>query len=75
MAIDFNSLLTDEQKIQLIQNRIAQFAAEAYQHSLNLETAKALESEEQVTASEQNITVLEKAIEVHKAELDKLVKE
>lgn len=72
MAIDFGSLLTDEQKASLIQQRISQFAAEAYQHSLNKVTAERLGSEEQVTNADKNLELLEAAIDVHKAELAKL---
>ena len=36
MSIDFAAMLTNDQKRQLLENRIQQFAAEAYQYSLNL---------------------------------------
>jgi hypothetical protein len=72
MAIDFGSLLSDDQKRQLIENRIAQFAAEAYQHSLNKTTAEKLESKDQVDQAESNIKLLETAIQVHQEELAKL---
>ena len=44
MSIDFEAMLTDAQKRELIQNRIAQFAAEAYQYSLNKKTAESIEN-------------------------------
>jgi hypothetical protein len=72
MAIDFGSLLTDEQKASLVQQRIAQFAAEAYQHTLNKATAEKLGATDQVETAEKNLALLESAIEVHQAELDKL---
>jgi hypothetical protein len=72
MAIDFGSLLTDEQKASLIQQRISQFAAEAYQHSLNRVTAEKLGAEDQVASADKNLELLEAAIDVHKAELAKL---
>lgn len=72
MAIDFAALLTNEQKRQLIENRIAQFAAEAYQHTLNLETARKIESESQIEAAEKSIAILETAIQVHAEELNKI---
>jgi hypothetical protein len=72
MAIDFGSLLTDEQKAALIQQRISQFAAEAYQHELNKKTGESVGSAEQVDASTQALSVLEAAINVHQIELDKL---
>lgn len=75
MSIDFASLLTNEQKRQLLQNRIAQFAAEAYQQTLNKKTAEALQSESQIEASEKSIALLEEAIRIHQEELNNLPSE
>lgn len=72
MAIDFGSLLTDEQKANLVQQRISQFAAEAYQHTLNKATAEKLGATDQVEAADKNLALLESAIEVHQEELSKL---
>ena len=72
MAIDFGSLLTDEQKANLLNQRIQQFAAEAYQHTLNKATAEKLGATDQVEAAEKNLALLESAIKVHQAELGKL---
>lgn len=69
MAIDFGSLLSSEQKRQLLEGRIAQFASEAYQYSLNLKTAQALGSEEQANTIEESLKLLESAIQVHQEEL------
>lgn len=75
MAIDFASLLTTDQKRQLIQNRIAQFAAEAYQQTLNKKTAESLQSESQVETAEKSLALLEEAIRIHQEELSKLPQE
>lgn len=69
MTIDYNSLLTLDQKINLIESRIQQFAAEAYQYELSLKTAKELGSEEQVEQILNLISSLEIAIRVHQEEL------
>lgn len=74
MSIDFDSVLTNEQKTEILQQRITQFAAEAYQHTLNLKTAESLNSEEQIEAIKKNIEILEAAIKVHKDELNTLPK-
>lgn len=37
--MDYSSLLTNEQKRNILEQRIAQFASEAYQHTLNKEVA------------------------------------
>lgn len=70
--MDFGSLLTAEQKRSLIEGRIAQFAAEAYQHTLNKKTAENLGVEQQVEQIDRSLTVLEEAIKVHQEELNQL---
>jgi hypothetical protein len=75
MAIDFESLLTTQQKRDLLQNRIAQFAAEAYQYTLNKKTAEDINSESQIEAADKNLEILESAIRVHQAELEQLPSE
>ena len=72
MAIDFGSMLSTEQKRELLNNRINQFAAEAYQYSLNKKTAEDIGSEEQVEAIDKSLNILESAIQVHLAELASL---
>lgn len=69
MAIDYGTLLTTEQKRNILQQRIAQFAAEAYQHSLNKQTNESLEDSAGSEAADKALTVLEAAIAVHQAEL------
>jgi hypothetical protein len=69
MAINFSDLLTTEQKRNLIEQRIAQFAAEGYQHTLNLGAAEKLEDEQLIEASQKAIETLSAAIETHEAEL------
>jgi hypothetical protein len=75
MTLDYNSLLTDEQKRTILQQRISQFAAEAYQHSLNKKTCEGLEDLEGAENAQKSLQILEAAITVHKAELDSLPSE
>lgn len=70
MPIDFGSLIPAEQKIQLLETRISQFAAEAYQHTLNKQTAEITGSAEQAESAQASIDILEAAITVHYAELE-----
>jgi len=72
MENNFLEYLSDDQKASLLENRIRQFSAEAYQHFLNIQTAEALGSEDQVEKSRQSMAILQQAIEVHKQELEKL---
>lgn len=73
MTIDFASLLTNEQKRQILEQRIQQFASEAYQLTMNRKTAETINSpEEQIEAIDNSLSVLSAAIDTHKAELDKI---
>ena len=69
MTIDYSSLLSDEQKRNVLQQRISQFATEAWQHELNKKTCEQLEDTEGVENSEKALAVLDAAISVHQAEL------
>jgi hypothetical protein len=70
--MDYSSLLTEDQKRNLLQGRIQQFASEAYQYTLNLKTAEELGSEDQLEGIKKSIDILETAIKVHQEELSKL---
>lgn len=72
MVNSFETLLTTEQKIKVVEDRISQFATEAYQHSLNKTTSDELDATEQSEVSAKNIEILEIAIKVHQEELAKL---
>ena len=73
MAIDFDALLTDEQKRGILAQRIQQFAAEGYQINLNKQVAEKTENAEQAVAdAEANLAIIEQAIDTYKAELEKL---
>lgn len=69
MAIDYAALLTDEQKRSILEQRIAQFASEAYQHSLNKTTCESLNDDEGVANADKALTILEAAITTHQGEL------
>lgn len=68
--MDYSALLTDDQKRSILEQRLAQFAAEAYQHTLNKEVAK--DNEEAIKAADDALAVLDTAITVHQDELAKL---
>jgi hypothetical protein len=72
MALDYSSLLSDEQKKSILEQRLTQFAAEAYQHDINKTVAKASGNTEGVAAAEAALETLEAAINVHQDELAKL---
>lgn len=68
--MDYSALLTNDQKRSILEQRIAQFAAEAYQHTLNMEVAK--DNAEAVQAADEALRILDNAIKVHQEELAKL---
>jgi hypothetical protein len=72
MSVDYNALLTSDQKRQILEARLAQFASEAYQVTLNLATAEKLGNQEQIDKVKSNLNLLETAIIVHQEELSTL---
>lgn len=70
MAIDYSTYLTDEQKRSILQQRLTQFAAEAWQHQINKQVAGG--NAEAVEQADAALAVLDEAIAVHEAELAKL---
>lgn len=72
MAIDYSQYLTAEQKRNLLQQRIAQFAAEAWQHELNKKTCEQINDENGVANATAALSTLETAIAVHQDELNSL---
>lgn len=68
--MDYSSLLSTDQKRSILEQRLAQFASEAYQHTLNKEVAK--DNAEAVQAADDALAILDNAITVHQEELAKL---
>ena len=72
MAIDYSKYITDDQNKKLIADRLAQFAAEAYQHSINAQVAESLGNDEGVENAASALAILEAAIDAHETELKTL---
>jgi hypothetical protein len=72
MSIDYNNFLTIDQKKEILNARILQFAREAYQYSLNLKAAESIGSENQIESIKKSLEVLEAAIKIHQDELNEL---
>ena len=68
--MDYASLLSNDQKKSILEQRIAQFASEAYQHTLNKEVAAG--NAEAVQAADDALAILDNAIKIHQEELAKL---
>jgi hypothetical protein len=72
MAIDFDTLLTVDEKANILTQRIKQFAAEGYQINLNKQVAESTENAAGVEEADKNLVIIEEAINTYKAELDSL---
>lgn len=72
MAISYDNLLTVEQKKSIVENRLQQFAAEAYQTELNREIQIRQGDEQAVESCNVSLALIEDAIDVHEEELAKL---
>lgn len=72
MAIDFGSLLSAEQKKEILNQRLQQFATEAYQHKINKQLAEKINNEQGVAQADEALAILEEAIKLHQEEIAKL---
>ena len=68
--MDYSSLLSDDQKRSILEQRIGQFAAEAWQHTINKQIAG--DNAEAVQAADEALAILDNAIKIHQDELAKL---
>lgn len=73
MNINYETILTIEQKVSILEARIQQFASERYQYELSLKTAEKLGSEEQIQQIKNILYSIDVALEVHKEELSLLM--
>jgi hypothetical protein len=77
MAIDFNALLTTEQKVAIVSNNLQQFAAQAYTLELNkraIQDSDISDKEERLATLAVDEDTLQKAITIYQAELAELQK-
>lgn len=77
MSIDFNSLLTVDERKAVVTQRVQQLAVEAYQLTLNLKVVNAQEepSEQAITEITNNLNLLEQMLSTYSAELSTLGEE
>ena len=70
--MDYSTLLTDEQKRQILTSRQHKFAMDAWQHQMNADAAKVTGNTEVVDSSAAAIVTLDAALTVVADELVKL---
>ena len=71
--MNFEELLTPEQRKEILENRILNFTIEAYQLSLNKAVAIANGDIEAAKQTENALVTLSSAIDVYKEELSKVL--
>lgn len=72
MAINYDAYISADQKKAIVENRLKQFAAEAYQTELNREIQIRQGDEQAVESCNVSLALIADAIDVHKEELAKL---
>lgn len=74
MSIDFNSLLTVEERTSVVTQRVQQLAVEAYQLSLNEKVLNAQDepNEQALKEISNNLSLLQEMISVYNQELASL---
>ena len=70
--VDYNKYLTDEQKANILNQRLQQFAAEAYQHEINKKFAEENNNQESASKSQEAIDTINNAMTLHETELGSL---
>jgi hypothetical protein len=68
--MDYSALLSNEQKKLILEQRVAQFASEAYQHTINKKMAG--DNAELIKIADDALVILDNAIAIHQEELAKL---
>ena len=68
--MDYSALLTNDQKRSILEQRIAQFASEAYQDGMIKQVAG--DKAEAIEAADAALAILDNAIKIHQEELSKL---
>jgi hypothetical protein len=73
MTIDFNQVLSTEQKQAILSNSIQQFAAEGYKLELNRQVAEKQEDNaDNLAAIDKDIATIKGAIDIYQKELEAL---
>jgi len=75
MSSQFDAYLTNEDKQEIVQKRIQQFASEGYQYELNKKLATEQGDAQRIELAENEINVRQLAIQQHLAELEDLRRE
>lgn len=70
--MDFSSMISDDNRTDIVTQRLGQFIGEGYQLTLNKKTAERLGREDQIEAINESLALIEVAIAVHQEELAKI---
>jgi len=72
MAINYANLITDADKMTILDQRLAALGVEAWQHSLNLDDATAAGNQPAIDASTAALAILDAQIIATRKRLNKL---
>lgn len=70
--MDITTILTNEEKQQIISQKIKQWAADSYGHELNKKALLAADPEADTASSDEAIAIIQKAYESAASELTKV---
>lgn len=70
--MNYDSMLTTEQKVQILNNRISQLVIEGYQNSVGLKVANKLEDQEKIEQIQTILDIIKVSLETHIEELNAL---
>lgn len=73
--MEYENILTKDQKIQIINNRMSQLVLEGYQNSIGMKTAIKLGNQEQIDQIQNILNIIKVSIETHNEELQALLAE
>lgn len=73
--MNYENILTKEQKIQILNNRMSQLVLEGYQNTVGMKTAVKLGNQDQIDQIQNILNIIEVSLETHNEELQLLLAE
>ena len=72
MSIDFSEAMSLEDKVAMLEQRISQFKADGYAHTLNRKEFELADDVEKIAETDAALATISASIELHQTELDSL---
>lgn len=71
--MNYETMLTNDQKMQVLNNRISQLVIEGYQNSIGLKVANKLGDQEKIEQIQTILDIIKVSLETHIEELNFLI--